>query len=413
MHAALFVYGDLAWVGRALAHDALHLSFWTNKGMEVEPATVPPLLLWQAGQPADRQSPLEATISQAISATDVAQLADMPPQWLRHNALVERFLRRLGKDKGMAYLSLNAADLGAGLSDRRRHQLLDCIMRVGMGKAIPAVLARWFSNPEKRVNVVYRLLRHEAMPALHQAMQAEDPKTAVRAWYEPLRESGLLVFVSAHLATLLDARDGEYSLLGQVISQGGAEAVEAYFLVLQDLMANNEVQRYIKDALPKLLAAVDYMDVPALSIAMAIGDTSVVHAFYAGLKALVMDPALAGPIRGPLIAALPNLLVGKMAGLDSGLAYALGSGHAEVIETLHAVLLDFLGDATIAPEIRGALPDMLAAEDADGELGVSFARRKGDGATLAAFDAMLADPAIRPYIGKALADHLSDGSGVS
>lgn len=413
MHAALFVYGDLAWVGRTLSPDALQLHFWTNKGMEIEPATVPALLRWQAGQPADRRSPLEAVISQAISATAAAQLADMPARWLRHNALIERFLRRLGKDEGMAYLSSNAADLGAELSDRRRHQLLDCIMRVGMGKAIPAVLARWFSNPDKHVNLVCRLLRQEAMPALRQAMREEDPKAAFHAWYEPLRESGLLVYAASRLTLLLEARDGEeYSLLGQVVCQGDTSAVEAFFLLLKDLMTHDAVQSYMKDTLPQLLSAVDSMDAPALSMAMAIGDAAVVQAFYAGLKDL-LDPVLAGPIRAPLMDALPKLLVGKMDCQDSGLAYALGNGHTEVIEALHAVLLYFLRDPAIAPVIQLALPDMLTAEDGDGESGISFARKRGHGATLAAFDAMLADPAIRPYIGQYLAGYLAGGPAVA
>ncbi len=114
--AAPFVYGALAWVGRTHSQDASALPLWSSQGMEIEPATIPDLLLWRAAQPAHLQSPLEAVIAQAIRATDAARLADMPARWLRHISLAEDFLQRLGKDQGMAYLALNAADLGDGLA---------------------------------------------------------------------------------------------------------------------------------------------------------------------------------------------------------------------------------------------------------------------------------------------------------
>ncbi len=131
------------------------------------------------------------------------------------------------------------------------------------------------------------------------------------------------------------------------------------------------------------------------------------------MQDLLKAPALDGPIRQPLLKALPNLLAGMLSRSNSGLSYALQNGRTEVIQAFHEVLKDLISDASIGPHLHAALPNMLVANNHEGESGVSIARRRGYRDALAAFLALLADPAIQPYVGQALFDQLTAESGVS
>ncbi len=322
---------------------------------------------------------------------------------------LEQLLRRLNKAEGMGYLQQNSAELATGFPDSERYQVLGRILHLGMGRAIPGVVQQWSSSLSECIDRIYELLSREAMPALYRAMRQDDAKTAVQAWYEPVRESGLLTMVAPRLAALLDLKDSGSSMLAWSINRGRAVAVEAFFGLLKDLLTDRSVQSHMKDALPDILLTKQSVHEPALSVAMAMGYTRAVKAFYAGIKDLLTDPTLDEPIRSRLLEALPKLLTGNLRSRDSGLAYALQIGQTEVIEVLHDVLKDLLSDALIGPHLRTALPDMLIAKASNDEPGVSIARRVGHGATLTAFLALLADPAIQPHIGPVLRDYLAAG----
>ncbi len=230
------------------------------------------------------RAPAEVVLSQAIRATDAAQLVQMPARWLPGTALLERLLRRLDEGEATAYLARNAADLGTELANRKRYKVLGCIMRLGLSKAIPGVIAQWFAEPSEGIDMVDRLLRRDALPAFHQAMREDDAKAAMRAWYKPLRESSLLVLAAPRLGTLLNHGDQGSSALAWAVSRGRAAAVEAFFRLLQDILIDRGVQWHIKAELPSLLLTTDSLHKPALSFAMAIGHTAAVKAFYAGCK---------------------------------------------------------------------------------------------------------------------------------
>ena len=410
--AALFTYGELAWVARGIGPHALQDPLWAAKGLEIGCITVPALLQMRAGQPGDMPAPPDVAIAAAIRATDTAQLVQIPGRWLSGTDLVERLLRRLDKDQALAYLARTAADFGIDLADRKRQALLGSVFNLGMGNAIAGMVEQWFTDPSERVDMIHGLLRREAIPAFHAAMLKDDAISAVRAWYDPLRESALPALAAPRLAELLDHKDQGSSAFAWAVSQGRAVAVQAFFLLLKDILTDRATQWHMKSALPKLLLTADSLHKPAVLYAMGMGYTPALKAFYAGVLDLLRDPALDGPIREPLLEVLPSLLAGQLGAYDSGLSYALQGGRTEVIEVLHDVLTDLLNDASIGTYLHASLPDMLAARTLQGETGVSIARKRGHRAALAAFSALLADPAIQPHIGQALLDELGAGPGV-
>lgn len=405
--AALFTYGKLAWVARGCGPDAFKMPLWANKELDIESVTAQELLDMHAGQPEDAPAPTEAAIAVAIRATDAVQLPRMPARWLCSIDLLEQVLRRLDKPAAVGYLARNAADLAIEFEDRKRDAVLGSVVVLGLGKAIPRLVEHWLPEPAKRVDMVYRLLRREAMPAFHQAMLQDDAIAAVRAWYEPLRESGLLALAAPKIAALLNHKDQGSSAFAWALSRGRTASVQAFFLLLEDILADREMQSHMKDALPNLLLTTDSLHKPAAFYAMAMGHMPSLKAFYAGVLALLRGPGLNGPIRGPLLKALPNLLAGKLLSDYSGLSYALQGGRTEVIDALHDVLKDLLNDPAVGAHLHAALPDMLATEDRKGETGVSIARKRGHDAALAAFSALLADPVIQAHIGQPLPDQLA------
>jgi hypothetical protein len=312
-----------------------------------------------------------------------------------------------------AYLMENLSDLGrlgAGFSDEDRQQLLARMLRMDLGRAIPGLVHQWAPDPAARVDMVYALLHSQAMPGLHQAMLQEDANAAVDAWYQPLRDSALMIFAGPRLADLLATpHDNGSSPLAHALATGHPAGVGAFFTLLKDLLRNPDVRSNIGERLPDLLFAEDWYGAPALSLSMAHGATATVTEYYTGLAHLLADPELAGSIRPRLLEVLPGLLVAQKDTVDSGLAYALGNGHAAVIEVLHGMLASLLNTPGIAPSIQPALPHMLAAKDGEGRLGVSNAHDHGHDAAIYAFGDLLLDPAIEPYIGQPLSLFLSGG----
>ncbi len=210
---------------------------------------------------------------------------------------------------------------------------------------------QWLPNSSTYTEVIYAVLLREAVPALHQAMLQEDPKAAVQAWYQPLRESGLLTLVAPHLADMLRTWYIRSPILSYALSNGHSNAVEAFFALFKDLLKDPTVRWHMKDELPRLLATPDTFYTSALSNAMAEGYTDTVQAFYAGLKDLLTNPTLAPTVRPALLQALPDLLVGKNINGDCGLAFAVENCNTDIIVAFRAILNALLSDPNIAPHM--------------------------------------------------------------
>ncbi len=52
------------------------------------------------------------------------------------------------------------------------------MLRMDLGSAVRALAARWVPDELSCRDLIYAVLLREAVPALHQAMLAEDPKAA-------------------------------------------------------------------------------------------------------------------------------------------------------------------------------------------------------------------------------------------
>jgi hypothetical protein len=81
----------------------------------------------------------------------------------------------------------------------------------------------------------------------------------------------------------------------------------------------------------------------------------------------------------------------------------MDNGHAAVIEAFHAILKKFMTSAITAPRLCKALPDMLNPKDGHQQQGIALAREKGHASAVAAFEAIRADPLIRPHLPAAAA----------
>lgn len=400
MRAALFLYGELAWVVRIHAGASFGDPVWNSADTQIEPVTEPDLRLWHATRTSEAHPPA-AAIRHAIRATAASQLARMPARWLTDAPDLQRLLRRLGTDAGRDYLAHNLAELGAvgaGYTNRERHELFAELLRLDLCHAIRPLAELWVPNESRRVNLVHDVLAREAIPAFHLAMQGEDPPAAVHAWYRPLRESGLLALVAPRLVDLLEIRCGRSPIFSHVLNAGRTAAVIAFHALVKDLLKDPTIRWHIKGPLLGLLAATDWYGIPALSNAMADGHTRAVEAYYACLEDLLTDPLLALTIRPGLLAALPDLLIGRKGNSDSGLGYALESGNTSIIGIFHTLVINLLDDPEIAPTIASALPDLLSARVCRGASALSQSMRNRGTTTIKAFYAMLKDPRIRPHI---------------
>ncbi|CAM3376640.1 Ankyrin repeat domain-containing protein [Bordetella sputigena] len=394
--AALFVYGELAWVARATRQEHFDAPLWQARGLDVEPATLPDLRQWQDARLDSEQVPPATAIHQAVRATAVARLTDMPIRWLNDGPAAESFLLRLGPEAASAYLAANAPSIAA--SAARCASLLRSVYRAGMGKAIPELVRQWRPRPAGQIDMVYRLMRDNAIPGMFDALLGRNAETAVMAWYAPLRDAGLFAFIAPKIGNLLGSRYMGSPVFASALRSGRPAPVQAFFLLLKELLKDPHIRRHIKNAVPDLLRATDFLEAPSLSFAMASGHAKVVRAFYTGLSGLLAESSWAAAIRPPLLAALPDLLVADSHGVDCGLAYAMANGHTAVIEAFHAILKKFMTSAITAPRIRQALPDMLDPKDGQKERGIVLALERGHAPAAAAFEAICADPLIRPHL---------------
>lgn len=395
--AALFVYGELCWVAHARSKDAFQAPLWQGKGLEIELATLVDLRRWQDARLDKSRVPPSAAIGQVIRVEEPARLGEMPISWLNDTACAEAFLLRLGQARAVAYLAAHAPAIAA-FAAGKRHKLLCCMLRAGMGTSILAVVRQWSSDPGQHMGMVFRLLRDQAIPMLHRALLDRDAPAAVMAWYAPWRDARLFSFVAPRIGLLLGSAYMGSAAFASALRAGRAAPVQAFFQLLKELLKDPPMQAGIKDSLPEVLCAKDFLGAPALAFAMASGHAPVVQAFYSGLTALLAEPWSAAAIRPPLLAALPHLLVAASAGLDSGLAYALANGHSAVIQAFHATLVDMMRSAVTAPWLCKHLPGMLDPKDGWGKPGIVLARERGHVAAAAAFEAIRADPDILPHL---------------
>ncbi len=248
-------------------------------------------------------------IARVIRATDVAQLADMPARWLRRNTLAENFLRRWGRDREHGISGPERRrPCGDGFGDRRRQRLLYRILCLGMGKAIPPTLLRGtgFTSPSKQIDMIYRFCcamkpcRHFHRRAIRTSGKITQGGGAGLV-YAPPRRIRVVGLVAPQLAELLDLKDGGSSTLAWADACQGrrAPAVDAFFVLLENILTDSAAQWHMKDALSRVLLTADSLHAPASSFAMAMGHAPVVRAFYAGIKDLLIGP---GPGRADTFA---------------------------------------------------------------------------------------------------------------
>ncbi len=202
MRAALFVYGELAWTvriprGQVRRARVEQPERGVRTDYRVGPASV-------GSQPRRRRPVAPApAIRQAIQVTTPERLMEMPARWLEDAQDLLRLVQRLGTEKAADYLAKHLSVLGAigaGFTNPEREEVLARILRMGLGNAVRGLAEQWLPNAITYADMIYAVLLREAMPALHRAMLAKDPKTAVQAWYQPLHESGLLTLVAPRLA---------------------------------------------------------------------------------------------------------------------------------------------------------------------------------------------------------------------
>ncbi|OZI20845.1 hypothetical protein CAL26_25600 [Bordetella genomosp. 9] len=390
---ALFAYGQLAWIARADASAAFAPPLWDATAVDIELSTLRDLLRWRdTSLGDDRPLPPRPALLQSIRNTDAARLARMPIQWVNDPDCAEPFLARLGEDGTTQYLDAHARTLGT-LAPYERDRLLTGLLRANMRRSIPAVTRHWSASLAVRVDIVHDLLRCHAIPELRDALLADDAAAAVMAWLAAWRTPGLLDFIAPRIGRLLNALYMGSPVLSTALRSGRAAPVDAFFMLLRELLKDEHIRSHLQHGLPELLRAMDFLGAPTLSLAMASGHTAAVQAYYDGVSGLLAEPvhAAIGPaLRG----ALPDLLTATAEAGDSGLAYALANGHAAVIKAFHDIIVKFLGDAGTAPWISPRLPDMLDAVDGDGRAGLMLAVKGGHADAAFAYVALRSDPVI-------------------
>ncbi|ARP84005.1 hypothetical protein CAL12_26445 [Bordetella genomosp. 8] len=394
--AALFAYGQLAWVARAETSAAFAAPLWNATAVDIELATLPDLMRWRDARLDDSHLPPRPALTQAIVNTDTAHLARMPIRWVNDPDCAERFLTRLGEHGTAQYLDAHARTIGT-FTPYERDRLLTGLLRANMLRSIPAVTRHWSARLAVRVDIVHDLLRSHAIPELRNALLADDAAASVMAWLASWRASGLLDFVAPRIGRLLNALHMGSPVLSSALRSGRAAPVEAFFMLLKELLKDANIRAHIHPALPKLLRAVDFLGAPSLSFAMASGHAAAVQAYYDGVSGLLAEPAWTA-IRPALLGALPDMLTATAETGDSGLAYALANGHAAVVKAFHDVIVKFLGDAGTAPWLSARLPDMLDAIDGDGKAGMMLAVQGGHAEAAYAYVAIRSDPVILPLL---------------
>ncbi len=247
--------------------------------------------------------------------------------------------------------------------------------------------------------MIYVVLLREAVPALHQAMLAEDPKAAVQAWYQPLCESGLLTLLGRRaIALLLKSRYSGSPIFCHVLSNGHAAAVEAFHALVKNLLDDATVRWHMRDELPGAADRAGRALCAGFIQCNVWGSHRRGNGLLRRLGRFTDRPDLALTIRPALLQALPDLLVGRKNFTESGLAFAIEHGNTGVIEAFHAMVNRLLSEPDIAEHVQLALPSLLAAKFRSGGSALSEAMVHRTTPAIKAFHAMLKHPGILPHI---------------